>query len=539
METVLYNQVSRVANHAITNAFNKQKNQESAVPCQNCPDGLLNAAACYCRRCGGFFCKKDDEQVHAINLFRSHERDYDTRNFAGYKVASANFVRMPSRLGTGVASIPEEVKTDVQDLKSGKVLAVVKPKASVPSDNNSVAGLSDLNDHGDDMEAKKRNRDLLKSLVRIRASLLAKIHSMERTLGLVENVRSKFEINREKLQELRSHILQQLKDYLYNLNISLSDRISFLSAAAQEIADRQVNIDALHLQRVQRGQLVNTRLIEMSLFLLEKDQVSVLMVEELEQILAYLNRFSFSRVTDIPYARGGFQFIEIPDELLRSVLQETLYLSDEGENDVFGNGESRVASRSVDIESYEVCRLFSRSPALFPRDVGNADLGYYYFAVKIVSNSSTNVWLRLGFIEKSTNLPDNKRLGDQGTNSFAFESSGSGELTLIGSTSRVPAQVQIAELVGDQRLAPKQWSVGDVVGVLFSPIEQNVQCFHNGRQSDVISLKNVNFTHDTANYQILNPAVAFDKSSTVVEIVFARFMHDLECMALVSAITPQ
>ena len=386
---------------------------------------------------------------------------------------------------------------------------------------------------------KKKNRETLRSLLRIRASLMAKVVSMQKTLGLNDNSRSKFDINREKLQELRMFILQALRDNLYSLNITLSDRIALLSAAAQEMADRQVNIDSLHLQRVQRGQLVNNRLIEMTVFLLAKDQVNVLQVEELEQILAYLNRFSVARVTDIPYARGGFQFIEIPDELLQDVLAQTMFLSDSEENDSFNNGESLLASKPVQADVYEICKLYGKVPALLPREVGNADAGYYYFAIRILESSVLNPWIRLGFIEKSSTPIDLLRLGDVGTNSFGFEAS-NGELDLYASTSKLSYQVRMMHRIDQAHVAPRQFTVGSVVGVLFCPLEQTVQLYHNGEQTEIVHLEKVNFTHEIANYEALNPAICFDKHETKVDLLFARFITDLDVLPSLSGnSTPQ
>ena len=94
---------------------------------ENCPDGLLRVANCYCNKCGGFFCPSCDTAVHSINIFIRHDRDYDTKNFASYSTNGLmNKLHAPVKNGG---------------------------KGNAHDDNNSVAGLSEMNGDSEDLES--------------------------------------------------------------------------------------------------------------------------------------------------------------------------------------------------------------------------------------------------------------------------------------------------------------------------------------------------------------------------------------------------
>ena len=51
---------------------------------ENCEKDRKDVAVAWCFECYGFFCAADDDKIHAIGIFRHHQRDYDAQSFATY-----------------------------------------------------------------------------------------------------------------------------------------------------------------------------------------------------------------------------------------------------------------------------------------------------------------------------------------------------------------------------------------------------------------------------------------------------------------------
>jgi hypothetical protein len=61
---------------------------------ENCEKDRKDVAVAWCFECYGFFCAADDDKIHAIGIFRHHQRDYDAQSFATY-TAQVRICRVP------------------------------------------------------------------------------------------------------------------------------------------------------------------------------------------------------------------------------------------------------------------------------------------------------------------------------------------------------------------------------------------------------------------------------------------------------------
>ncbi len=55
-----------------------------SICAENCEKDRKDVAVAWCFECYGFFCASDDDKIHAIGIFRHHQRDYDAQSFATY-----------------------------------------------------------------------------------------------------------------------------------------------------------------------------------------------------------------------------------------------------------------------------------------------------------------------------------------------------------------------------------------------------------------------------------------------------------------------
>ena len=72
---------------------------------ENCEKDRKDTAVAWCFECYGFFCAADDDKIHAIGIFRHHQRDYDAQSFATY-TAQVRIRLVSSQMAAQSSALP-------------------------------------------------------------------------------------------------------------------------------------------------------------------------------------------------------------------------------------------------------------------------------------------------------------------------------------------------------------------------------------------------------------------------------------------------
>ena len=508
-----------------------------------------------------------DDNIHGFGIFSRHARDYDPKTFLKYAsdrergLSAAEMLKAadigkkgsgsrgpvgPKALHSGSATPvglslavggsstecvlhPGNVFTHLcqshlkclclkclEDLEAGKTIQQTNGKSSLvgkaAADNNCTKNVC---------RSVISRLDLSDNIAKVRRLIEAEVNSLHSLLGNEPNgPKSVFYQVKDKIDALKAQLEVNLAEQNKRLRLLLEGRLANIDAANMEVADRQKHLLEEQFVRLGWAKDFNSSMLKAGKYLSDKETIECLEVQELEHLLQQLEFYSVIRVNDIPYALGRASFEVDGDSSTK--LANYLQIDDDRENDKFKKGVTATSAATPVPNLYELHRLVDLDAK--GRDVGAGDFPYFFF-VRIIKVSPTTPYVRIGFIDKHTVPPEDTRLADRHTHSFAFECPHNGELNLVRSDSGAATPIElIRDADTDSAAAAVAFRAGTTVGVYFDRKKNVAQVFVNGKPSQELSFTKLGYKFE---YESVNPVVGLEQNGSQVAVEFARFVPDL------------